>query len=184
MNFVNFQNFEVTADTRNAAIEMVESENFGILGDATQAYKNAKKACTTGWTEKEMKQFCLDYLQKKTKMKAGVGYLITVEPAVADTRERPYKIENIKNEEGKRKTTKTLTWIDDNDGHVVCKCQGTKTDAANMLKDLYKSGEYKGNATCRIVYDVTEGNPDVMKASYSPSKNTRKGVYIAFGVKA
>lgn len=45
--FVNFQKFELVADTRNEAVEQIEAENFGILGDATQAYKNARKACTT-----------------------------------------------------------------------------------------------------------------------------------------
>lgn len=38
----------------------------------------------------------LEYLAKKGKNCPGAGYLITVESSVADTRERPYKIDDVK----------------------------------------------------------------------------------------
>ena len=96
--------------------------------------------------------------------------------------ECPYKIDNVKNEEGKRKQKKTLTWVDNETGHIIARVQGTKTEAANALKELYKSGEYRGNATCEIHYDIIEGNPVVRTAKYAPSKNTKNGTWIAFGL--
>jgi hypothetical protein len=181
--FVNFQKFEVVADTRNEAVEQIESENFGILGDATQAYKNARMACKGGWTEKEEKQFCYDYLQKKTKLKAGVGFTVTLEPAIADTRERPYKFENVKNA-GKRDWERVFVAYPENGEPFVLEGANTKSEAQNILKDLYKSGELRENVEVAVEKKAKDNKSVVFKSFYTPSKNTRKGVYMAFGIKA
>ena len=107
-----------------------------------------------------------------------------VESAVKDSRERPYKIEDIKNEEGKRKTKRQYKWFDKATKTVICSVDTNKTDAKNAIKELYKTGEYKGDADLVITYDVVEGQAVVATAKYTPSKNTKNGKYIAFGIEA
>jgi hypothetical protein len=52
------------------------------------------------------------------------------------------------------------------------------------LKELYKSGEYRGDADLFVVKDVEKGQPIVATAKYTPSKNTKNGTWIAFGIEA
>ena len=177
---LNFKKIEVVAESKEAAVEQV-SDLFQINGDATQAFKNWKSKQTKGITERDMKEFMLEYLAKKTKNCPGAGYMITVESAVADTRERPYKIDNVKGE-GKRKFKSMYKWISEEDGKVVCQVDTNKADAMNALKELYKSGEFKGNAKLVKTKDVVEGQAVVATAKYAPSKNTKNGTWIAFGI--
>ena len=84
---MNFKRMEVTGATKEEALAKAP---FSIMGDATQAYKAFRKKQVNGVTDADKKQFMLDYLAKKSKNVAGVGFSITEESAVADTRERPY----------------------------------------------------------------------------------------------
>lgn len=183
VSIVNFKKVEIVAESKEAAIEQMENTLFHYSGDATQAYKNWKAKQTKGITDRDTKEFMLDYLAKKSKNCPGSGYLITVEPAVADTRERPYKIEDVKGE-GKRKFKLFYKWIDNETGTVVCQVDTNKADAKNALKELYKSGKYKGNAKLVKTKDVIEGQAVVATAQYTPSKNTKNGTWIAFGIES
>ena len=178
---LNFKKFEISAAKREDAIEKV-SENFNVLGDATQAYKNAKKAAVNGWTDREIQKFCLDYLEKKSKLTPGNGYLVTLDPAVGDTRERPYKFTKIKNE-GKRKNKKFYVWKDVETGVEVCSVDTNYADAERKMKEMFKNG-YKGKVACELIYKITEGNAIVAEAEYTPSAGTKNGTYLAFGVEA
>ena len=51
-------------------------------------------------------------------------------------------------------------------------------------KYVWLLGEYKGDANLVITYDVVEGQAVVATAKYTPSKNTKSGKYIAFGIEA
>lgn len=181
---LNFKKVEIVAESKEAAIAQMEENLFHYSGDATQAYKNWKAKQTKGITERDTKEFMLEYLAKKSKNCPGSGYLITVESAVADTRERPYKIDDVKNEEGKRVWKKQYKWIDRETQTVVCSVDTNKADAKNALKELYKSGEYRGDADLFVVKDVEKGQPIVATAKYTPSKNTKNGTWIAFGIEA
>lgn len=180
---INFKKVEVVAKSKEAAIEQVESTLFHVNGDATQAYKNWKAEQTQGITERDVKAFMLDYLAKKSKNCPGAGYLITVDPAVADTRERPYKIEDIKNEQGKRKYKKTYQLIDTKSGLVLGEVQTNKADAKNLAKKIIKEG-FEGKMVCKLAHKVIEGQEDVFTAEYAPSKNSKNGTWIAFGIEA
>ena len=81
-----FKRMEVSGATKEEALAKAP---FDIMGDATQAFKLWKKKQLNGVTDSDIKQFMLDYLNKKSKNVAGVGFAITLESAVADTRERP-----------------------------------------------------------------------------------------------
>lgn len=174
-----FKKMEVTGTTKEEALA---NAPFGIQGDATQAYRNARKNCTGAWTEAEMKQFMVDYLAKKSKNLPGVGFSITVESAVADTRERPYEIKDIKNELGARKYKTVYRWVDDETGKIVVECDTTKAEAKNALKRAYSEGEYKGTAKLVMDKKCVEGQAVVATAKYVPSKNSRVGTYLVFGI--
>ena len=130
---MNFKRMEVTGTTKEEALEKAP---FGIMGDATQAYRNARKACKGAWTDAEMKQFMLDYLAKKSKNLAGAGFSITVESAVAK----------------------------------------------ELAKALYTEKGFKSDLICRYTKQVVDGEPIAFTAEYTPSKSSRIGTYIVFGI--
>jgi len=178
---LNFKKQEVVAESKEAAMEIVENSLFHIMGDATQAYKNWKAKQSGTITDRNVKEFMLDYIAKKSKNSPGVGFIITLDSAVADTRERPYKIEDVKGE-GKRKFKSMYKWVDTDTKTVVRSVDTNKADAKNAIKELYKSGEYKGNAELVKTKDVVEGNAVVATAKYTPSKNTKNGTWLVFGI--
>ena len=177
--FLNFKKVEVVGATKAEAIAKAP---FEIMGDATQAYKNWKAKQKNGITDKEVTQFCVEYLEKHSKNVANVGFSITLEAAVADTRERPYTITDIKNEQGKRKYKTIYQWVDSETKAVVCSVDTTKADAKNALKKLYTDSGYKGDATLYMVKQVIQGEPIAAKAKYTPSKSFKNGVYLTFGI--
>lgn len=172
----NFKFEEIKAYTK---AEAIENATFQILKDATQAWKNAGKPLTGN----SLKEFMAEYLEKNTKFTNGNGCMITIEAGQADTRERPYTIENVKGE-GKRKPTKAFQIVDNDTKVILATVFGTKDDADKAIKTLYTEKDYKGNCTCEIIYKITEGEPIASKGFYTPSKNAKLGTYIAFGVEA
>lgn len=176
---MNFKSVEVVGATKEEALSNAPFTT--IMKDATQAYKNwcAKQ---TSITEASKKQFMIDYTAKNSKNAAGVGFSITVVPAVADTRERPYTFVNVKNEQGKRKFKTVYKWMDKETHTCVCHVDTTKKDAFDALKKLYASGTYKGKAELVVTKDVIEGQAVVAYAEYTPSKASHNGTYIVFGI--
>lgn len=187
---MNFKKLEVVGVNRDEALAKAP---FQAVHDCTQAYKAWKKEQTAGITEASIKEFCVSQLAKKTKNAVGVGCFVTLEPAVLDTRERPYKVTNIKRV-GSSAPKTAFVWIDDKDGHEVLKVRtktgkdgktvrATKGDAFSALKELYSKGEYKGN--CHLFSRKEEENPTAIgEARYTPSKGSHAGTYMVFGVEA
>ena len=177
--FLNFKVTEVTGATKEEALAKAP---FDIMGDATQAFKIWKKKQTQAITEADKRQFMLDYLSKKSKNVAGVGFVITQESAVSDTRERPYKINDVKNESGARKYKTTYQLIDEATGAVIAETNETKAKAKEIAKELYTEHGFKGNLTCTYTKQVVDGEPIAFKAQYTPSKSSRVGTYLVFGI--
>lgn len=177
--YLNFKKLEVVGATKQEALDKAP---FKVLYDATQAYRNWKEKQDT-ITEASLRDFMQEYLQKKTKNAPGVGCSITVESAVADTRERPYKITDVKNEKGKRKYSTVYTIKDRNTNEIVAKCDETKAKAKDIAKELFKNG-FKGKLVCSYAKEVTEGEPIAFYAEYAPSKSAKPGVYTVFGIEA
>lgn len=190
-----FRKLEVKAYSKEQAIDQAP---FAILRDATQAWKNAGKPMLASLNE-----FMAEYLKKHTKSAAGTGCIITLDAGVEDSREKPYKINDIvnevitgtvfrKNEETgekeevettKRKFTTTYVIVDNETNEIIDKSQETKAEAKKRLADLYAKG-YKGNATCYYTKEVTEGEPRAFTSDHTPSINTKLGSYLVFGVEA
>lgn len=182
---LNFQKLEVVGATKEEALAKAP---FEAKYDATQAFKAWKKKQTGAVTEVAVRQFCLEYLEKKTKNIANAGCYVTLEGAVADTRERPYKYENVKRE-GTTDVRTTYVWIDDETDEVVGKVVGTKekratkADAAKLIKELMANGEYKGHASL-FVRKEEEKPVALAHCAYTPSKASHVGVYMVFGIQA
>jgi hypothetical protein len=179
-NVINgkFVKMTVVGETKKEALDSVE--NVVIMGDATQAFKLWQKKVGSNYTEADVKKFMVEYLGKKGN-KAGAAYYITKTSAVENTRQRPYKINNVKNTQGKRKTARVYTLIDAN-GKILSKIQGTKKTAEEAVKNLFKKGELKLNGKCDNEYVVTEGEKTAFTWEYTPSSKSRLGEYIVFGL--
>lgn len=175
----NFKIVETKAFTKAEALnQVVENNGIQVIKDATQAWKNAGKPVT----DKELRKFCAEYLQKETKFAAGIGCAITVESGVADSRERPYTVTDIKNEQGKRKYKTAIQGIDCATGEILFTCFGTKTEAKEMAKDLYKKNDFKGDILANYVKVVEFGETGAFEVTYTPSKSAKQGTYLVFGV--
>jgi flavin-binding protein dodecin len=181
-NVMSFKKLEIVGTSKEQAINDANL-GFSIAGDATQAYKNWMKTKSGAVTEKDVKQFMVDYLQKKVKCAAGVGYIITIESAVADTRERPWTIIDVKNEQGKRKFGKVYRLVDDATGEILGVNKETKASAKNQAKEIIANG-FHGKGTCYISKDVSEGEPVAFKFEYTPSKAAKSGRWLVFGNEA
>lgn len=179
-NLINFKKSEVVAPSKEEAFDQV---SFKIIGDATQAYKNWAKQQTRTITEPMLKEFYVEQLKKKTKMIEGVGLAICVEAPVKDTRERPYKIENVKNEKGKRKY-KSVYQIKNKDGVVIAETSETQAKAKEITRDLFKTKNIREDLICIHSKQIIEGEPVAFIAHYTPSKGTKPGRWILFGVEA
>ena len=204
--FLNFERLKVSGATKEEALEKAP---FGIQGDATQAYRNFRKQVGDRWTDRDMKAFMLQYLEKKSKNLPGVGFYITLESAVADTRERPYRFEDAEPNKGTRKYVRTYQIIDNETGAVIAETSaqqvpdldsdgnhilnedgstkmiwkaGTKAQAKELVRNLYING-FRGNVTCVCNKQIVEGSSVAFTAEYAPSKSARFGTYLVFGIK-
>jgi hypothetical protein len=177
---LNFKKLEVTAATCEEAKEMV-SEHFHVNKDATQAFKNWKAKQTGVISENMVKEFMLDYVYKNGKNCPGVGYMITLDAAVKDTRNRPYKVENVKHE-GKSVLKKVYRAINPQTGEVLAESEGTKADILKKIKDLYQNGKLKQDVNIVKLKIADKDRSIVAKCKYTPSKNTKSGTWLAFGI--
>ena len=176
----SFKVLEVTGTTKKEALDKAP---FAIMGDATQAYKNWAKKQVDGITEASKKLFYQEYLQKKSKCVAGVGYAVTVESAVEDTKLRPYKINDVKRE-GKRKYKTIYQIVDKNTGAIIGSVDTTKQAAKEYVKKLYTDKGFKGDVVVKYTKQVIDGEPIAFTANYAPSKSSHMGTYVVFGVEA
>lgn len=174
----NFKTVEVKAYSKDEAIAKAP---FQIIMDATQAWKAAGKPMLGA----ELKEFLASKLQKETKFANGIGCIITMDAGNPDTRERPYAVEDIKNEKGKRKFGMSFLVTDKETGEVKFIATGaTKAEAIEKAKKLYTDKGFKGNLYAQYIKVVTEGEPGAFEVSYAPSKSAHEGSYLVFGVEA
>lgn len=175
--FLNFQKLEVNGESKAEALAKAP---FGIMGDATQAFKNWK-AKQSVVTDAGIKEFMVEYLAKKSKNVPGAGFSITLEAAVADTRERPYTIVDRKNEQGKRKYKTIYQLFDKETGALIGQTDTTKAEAKKLAKDIIADG-FHGKMVCKYTKQVVEGECVAFEAEYTPSKSCKQGRYLVFGI--
>lgn len=176
----NFKVMEVSGATKEEALAKAP---FSIMGDATAAYKNWKKKQTNGVTDTDKKQFYLDYLAAKSKNVPGVGFAITVEAAVKDTRMNPYTVLDYKNTDGTRKYVKTYQLLDKDTNQILLETQGTKAKAKELGKELVRNG-FKGTIVGNCTKTIVNGTAKAFEIKYTPSKDSQVGTYLVFGFEA
>ena len=174
----NFKRGEVKAYTKAEAVDQVK-DVFFVQRDATQAWKKAGEPSPL---DKEFKVFCANYLEKHTKNAPGTACMITYRAGAADTRERPYKMNDVVNEKGKRKYVTTYLLKDKSTGEELAKTTENKKKAQELAKKLYIDGGFRGSIICTYTKEVAEGEPVAFTVDYAPSKSSKEGHYIFFGV--
>ena len=174
----NFKRVEVKAYTKAEAIDQVK-DVFFVQRDATQAWRKAGEPSPL---DKEFKVFCANYLEKHTKNAPGTACMITYRAGAADTRERPYKMNDVVNEKGKRKYVTTYLLKDKSTGEALAKTTENKKKAQELAKKLYIDGGFRGSIICTYTKEVAEGEPVAFTVDYAPSKSSKEGHYIFFGV--
>lgn len=207
-NMISFKQVEVEGTTKEEALAKAPfSAPVDTWHNATPKYKNFqnKKGAIT---PADLKQFMLDFIKAK-KMAPGQGAYIVLDAAVKDTRKRPYEYEDVKHE-GSRRYAKVFQIIDENTGEILATTNATevpqKDKEGNVLKDeegnvrmkissetkatakkvaaaLYTEKNFTGNLSCKTIkIDINGGDDVVFRMKYAPSKNTKNGRYIVFGL--
>lgn len=176
----NFKRLEVTGSTEKEAFAKAP---FTISRDATQAYRNWVKKQEAEFTADDEKQFMLNYVTKFSKGCPGIGFAITLQPAVVNTRREPYALKDVKNQSGTRKYTKVFQLIDTSNNAVLAEVAGTKPQAKEAAKNLYRKG-FKGNLKVKFTKQILDGDGEnvAFEMEYVPSKGTQEGKYLVFGV--
>jgi len=178
MENVFFTKFEVIGATKDAAIESAKNEGLTLMVDATQAYKKWSKENATN--EDNIKDWMKDYMKKKKFDKSGLGAYIVTQTGVADTRERPYKVEKPKYEARTHSPEKFYV-LRDATGNEVGR-EKTSKAAEQTAKEFV--ADYKEDITINYEWVSKEKNSLYATVKYTPSKGAQPYKILAFGFKA
>ncbi len=173
------KNFTVKEVKAYSKAEAIENAPFKIIkgSDCTRAWELKNNP-----TGADLDEFMEEQLAKKTKHVPGLGCYITITSGVPDTKERPYSITDTVNDKGARKFEKAILLVDENNTikEIV---KGTKQQALDAARRIYKTTDFKGSLTAYIVHVVKDGGVStVFTTEYAPSKGTTLGTYKFFGV--
>jgi hypothetical protein len=167
-----FKKFEVIGKTKD---EAKENSGLNLRVDATQSYKKwAEKNVTN---EDNVKEWMKDFLKKKKFNMPNDGAYIVLQSAVADTRERPYKLETVKYE-AKTHTPESFYVLRDQFGNEVGR-EKTKKAAEQAVRDFIT--ETRENVNVYREWAPKEKNSLVLKGTYTPTKGARPCKILAFG---
>ena len=162
--------------------------------DATTAYK--KDEYPKG---RQLEGFATEYIEKKVKGAAGIGFSVTLETGVADSRERPYKVENVVTKGARVWKTVYQGFVGADPvtalGGTLVLSKDTKGEAEDAGKEY--TTKNKVDVAIRMGKEVTGSkivDGDTVKPGpaqnvamiikYTPSINTVEGSYIFFGIEA
>ena len=71
---------------------------------------------------------------------------------------------------------------DKSTGEELAKTTENKKKAQELAKKLYTDGGFRGSIICTYTKEVAEGEPVAFTVDYAPSKSSKEGHYIFFGV--
>jgi len=167
-----FKKFEVIGSTKDAAIK---ESGLNLRVDATQAYKKWAKENATN--EDNVKEWMKDYLKKKKFTMPNDGAYIVLQSAVADTRERPYKVEKPKYEARTHSPEKFYV-LRDSTGNEVGR-EKTSKAAEQAAKEFV--ADFKENVTINYEWVSKEKNSLYATVKYTPSKGSQPCKLLIFG---
>ena len=169
---VYFKKFEVIGTTKDAA---KEESGLNLRVDATQAYK--KWAKENAVTEDSQKEWMKDYLKKKKLTMPKDGAYIVIQSPVADTRERPYKVEKPKYDARTHSPEKFYV-LRDKTGHEVGR-EKTSKAAEQTAKEFV--ADFKEDVTINYEWVSKEKNSLYATVHYTPSKGSQPCKLLVFG---
>ena len=172
MSNVIFKKFETIGNTKDAAIK---ESGLNLRVDATQAYKKWAKENVTN--EDNVKEWMKEYLKKKKFTMPNDGAYIVLQSAVADTRERPYKVEKPKYDARTHSPEKFYV-LRDTTGHEVGR---EKTSKAAEQKAKEFITDFKEDVTINYEWVSKEKNSLYATVKYVPSKGTQPCKLLVFG---
>ena len=173
---MQFKKFEVIGVTKDEAIKQAAPMN--LMVDATQAYKKFTKENAV--SEDSLREWLKDYLRKKKYDKPNMGAYIVLQSPVADTRERPYKVEKVKYD--KRTHTPEKFYIGRTQDTGTEIFQEKTSKAAEQAAKEFIQEEHVG-VDIFIEARYKEKNALYAKVNYTPSKGSQKCKLMVFGYK-
>ena len=167
-----FKKFETIGTTKDAAMR---ESGLNLRVDATQAYKKWAKENVTN--EDNVKEWMKDYLKKKKFTMPNDGAYIVLQPAVADSRERPYKVEKPKYDARTHSPEKF---------YVLRDATNTEVGRAKTSKEAEQAAkeyvaEYKESVTINYEWVSKEKNSLYATVKYTPSKGSQPCKLLVFG---
>lgn len=167
-----FKKFETIGVTKDAAMK---ESGLNLRVDATQAYKKWAKENATN--EDNVREWMVDYLKKKKLTMPKDGAYIVLQSAVADTRERPYKVEKPKYDARTHSPEKFYV-LRDMTGNEVGHAKTSK-EALEAAKEYIT--DFKESVNITVEWKAKEKNSLYAKVAYTPSKGTQKCRLLCFG---
>ena len=167
--FTKFETIGVTKD------EAMKNSNLNLRVDATQAYKKWAKEHVTN--EDNVREWMKEYLKKKKFTMPNDGAYIVLQSAVADSRERPYKIEKPKYDARTHSPEKFYV-LRDAEGNEVGK-EKTSKAAEQAAKEFV--ADLKEDVTINIEWKAKEKNSLYATVKYTPSKGSQPCKLLVFG---
>ena len=155
--------------------EAMKNSGLNLRVDATQAYK--KWAKENAVNEDNQREWMKEYLKKKKFTMPNDGAYIVLQPAVADTRERPYKVEKPKYD-ARTHTPERFYIVRDTNGNEVARTKTSK-DAEQAAKEFVT--DFKESVTISVEYVTKEKNSLYATVKYTPSKGSQSCKILAFG---
>lgn len=173
MSDVMFKKFEVIGVTKDDAI--ANAAPFNLRVDATQAFKKWSKDVATN--DDNTKEWMKDYLKKKKFTMANDAAYIVLQPAVVDTRERPYKVEKPKYE-ARTHSPEKFYILRDAAGNEVGR-EKTSKAAEQAAKEIVAN--IKEDVAINIEWRAKEKNSLFETVRYTPSKGSQPCKIVVFG---
>ena len=143
--------------------------------DATQSYKKWAKEHATN--EDSVKEWMKDYLNKKKLTMPKDGAYIVLQSAVADTRERPYKVDK-KKYDARTHSPEKFYVLRDAAGNEIG-AEKTSKAAEQTAKELVS--DLKQDVYVNIEWKAKEKNSQYAVVRYTPSKGSQPCKLLVFG---
>ena len=174
-NNVFFTKFETIGLTKD---EAKKNSELNLRVDATQAYKKWAKENTTN--EDNVREWMVDYLNKKKFNMPNDGAYIVLQSPVLDSRERPYKVEKIKYETRTHTPIRVYVGRAQDTGEEIFTEKNAK--AAEQAAKEWLIDNHVG-VDIAIETRMKEKNSLYAKVNYVPSKGTQPCKLVVFGYK-
>lgn len=165
----------INAVSSKEAKDYAAEQGLSVVRDVTPSWK---KVGAPAVGSQEFYDFANDMFKKNRLTDTeGVGMIVTVDPGVADTRERPYKFNNVVSE-GRKSYVTTFEVRRKDNGALVATAR-KKKEAEKLAKKAM--AEVKADMECNVVKTVKDGDSLAFTLEYVPSINAKTGTYVVFG---